>query len=62
MSKEEIRRMEGLLSKCSSALYLTQRACLDEDFEDVKGVCELVAEVIDEVRGDLTKAYIRATA
>ncbi len=59
MDKEQVKRLEGTLCGASSILYLIENANAEENWEDVKQSCKLVADVIDEVRTELTQAYCR---
>ena len=59
MDKAQLKRLEGTLCGASSILYLIENASAEENWQDVKQSCKLVADIINEVRAEMTQAYCK---
>ena len=57
MDKDTLLRWENQLANSVATLGLVSKAT-EEDYMDVQGLCQLVQQIVGNVREEITQAYM----
>jgi len=59
MTENNMKCWENTLANCAGTLRIINRAHYDEDWEDVKHTCELIADTVDKIRAQITNELLK---